>query len=470
MSPASASCSTRCGSGVVGGASRAALTSTAGLLTAAPPGSLGRAGGEHAGRGRALLAGAQPLPVRGHHGGLLEGLVAVERSPSGSITPATPLRLLLGCVGGRVGRRVRPAVQQVVAQLGEPRRDHVDRRRGHHQQAEEAEHEQDRHGAVDGDRRLQRAGGEEADDAAAVAHPVGALRAGWGCRRRRGPGRRRRRRARRGRCRCASWPTSSCGARSRRMPRKSRASGTAYATRPKVPATTAWMTSPTHAVEGPPLAGGDDDRQADEGEADAVAAVLRLELAGAVPDLAHGAAGDVRHAHPGAPDGAQRQRQSPAAGLAAGGGLRGALGLRLAGRVAVPRGSGRAERVGRWTDVSPWSAGYAKATVDTRVTRVAGGNWPVEQLSAAAIGRTGDHPAGSSAISAGQEMQCRSPVPRWDCVWRGLRRRLRTARRRRRPGSPRRPAAGHRRAARPPPPRTPAMAPAGPRPGPGHLR
>ena len=107
-----------------------------------------------------------------------------------------------------------------------------------------------------------------------------------------------------------------------------------------------------HAVEGPPLAGGDSDGQPDEEEADAVAAVLRLELAGAVPDLAHGAARDVRHAHPGAADRAQRQRQSPALGLAAGcrlaarGGLavRGARGGTAARRGA--RGRGRTCRHG----------------------------------------------------------------------------------------------------------------------------
>ena len=127
------------------------------------------------------------------------------------------------------------------------------------------------------------------------------------------------------------------------------------------------------ALEGPPLTGGHDDRQADEEEAEPVAAVLRLELAGAGADPADRAAGDVRHAHPGAPDGAQRQRQPAAAGLAAGGGLAGRAALAVGGACCGAPAPGRADpawSASRWTDVSPWSAGYAKVTPETRVTRV----------------------------------------------------------------------------------------------------
>ena len=157
-------------------------------------------------------------------------------------------------------------------------------------------------------------------------------------------------------------------------------------------------------------------------------------------DLAHGAAGDVRHAHPGAADRAQRQRQSPALGLAAGcrlaarGGLavRGARGGTAARRGA--RGCGRTCRHGPHGTRKPRGTHASHALQDAIGLR----NSALRPPSA----ERGIRRPGSSAISAGQQMQCRSPVPRWDCVWRGLRRRLRTARRRRRPELPA--ATGHR--------------------------
>ena len=97
----------------------------------------------------------------------------------------------------------------------------------------------------------------------------------------------------------------------------------------------------------PPLAGGDDDGEPDQGEAEPVAAVLRLEVAGAAADAADRSAGQVRDAHPGAADGAQRQRQPAGAGLrgAAGGRLAGgraaAAARRLARRRHAPRGRAR---------------------------------------------------------------------------------------------------------------------------------
>ena len=137
----------------------------------------------------------------------------------------------------------------------------------------------------------------------------------------------------------------SSGARSRRSPSSRKAIGSANATRPSVPAATAWMTSPADALQAPPLAGGDDDGQGDEGEADAVAAVLGLEVAGRGADAAHGAAGHVRHPHPGAAHGPQRQRQPAAPGLR--------LGRPRSPRPAVPacgtRTSHRARRRGART-------------------------------------------------------------------------------------------------------------------------
>ena len=158
-------------------------------------------------------------------------------------------------------------------------------RRRDDQQAEEAEQEQDRHGAVDGDRRVQRAGGEEADDAAGRR----------ACRRRRRAG--------------VGMPGGDVGqaaggegrARSRPTPMRrlaavvlgcaqqphaqERAGRAARRTRPgrrcrRRPRGRRRRRRPRQA---PPLAGGDDDGQGDEGEADAVAAVLGLEVAGEVP-------------------------------------------------------------------------------------------------------------------------------------------------------------------------------------------
>src|SRR5665811_2427866 len=79
-----------------------------------------------------------------------------------------------------------------------------------------------------------------------------------------------------------------------------------------------------HTPEPPPFAGGHDDGQSEQEEADAIATVFRLEVAGTVPDPAYGAAGNVGHAHPGAADRPQRQRQAATVGLGPG-----------------PRGSGR---------------------------------------------------------------------------------------------------------------------------------
>ena len=49
------------------------------------------------------------------------------------------------------------------------------------------------------------------------------------------------------------------------------------------------VVSPTPPGQPPPDRGGDDDGERDEEQADAVAAVLRLELAGGVADPADGA-------------------------------------------------------------------------------------------------------------------------------------------------------------------------------------
>jgi len=91
----------------------------------------------------------------------------------------------------------------------------------------------------------------------------------------------------------------------------------------------------------PPLTGGDDDGERDEREADTVAAVLRLEVGGAVADAAHRSPGHVRDAHPRVAHRAEREGEAsaPRLGRGLGGGLAG-CGLALRGPAAP--GCGRA--------------------------------------------------------------------------------------------------------------------------------
>ena len=111
----------------------------------------------------------------------------------------------------------------------------------------------------------------------------------------------------------------------------------------------------------PPLARGDDDGEGDEQQADAVAAVLGLEVATGVAHLARHRAGGVGQAHPRALHGAQGQRQAAAAGAGPTPCGSGPRGRRVAGRVDVERP--RAEEDVRVAMV----AGYARHR--TRVTR-----------------------------------------------------------------------------------------------------
>src|SRR5450631_4377618 len=61
------------------------------------------------------------------------------------------------------------------------------------------------------------------------------------------------------------------------------------------------------APQPPPLARGDQDGQGEQEQADAVAPMLRLELAGTVPDPAHSSPDDVGDTHPDGADGSHRQ-------------------------------------------------------------------------------------------------------------------------------------------------------------------
>src|SRR5699024_11023669 len=65
----------------------------------------------------------------------------------------------------------------------------------------------------------------------------------------------------------------------------------------------------------PPLPHGDDERERQGEEAQPVATVLGLDLAGPVAHPAHALAGRVGDAHPRAADGDQRHRQPTARGL-----------------------------------------------------------------------------------------------------------------------------------------------------------
>ena len=122
--------------------------------------------------------------------------------------------------------------------------------------------------------------------------------------------------------------------------------------------------------QAPPLARGDDDRQPDEREAEAVAAVRRVELARAVPDAAGGAADEVRDAHPEAADGPDRQR----AGRVPGG----------VGHRAAARRRARAAAAG---GLGPAARGRARATrAGARRARR-----PAPRGTTARGGRTGRH-------------------------------------------------------------------------------
>ena len=75
-------------------------------------------------------------------------------------------------------------------------------------------------------------------------------------------------------------------------------SGTAQPSMPTLPPTTVRTASPTLPGQVPPDRGGDHDGQADQGETGAVAAVRRVQVAGAVADAADDAAEQVRDADP----------------------------------------------------------------------------------------------------------------------------------------------------------------------------
>ena len=197
-------------------------------------------------------------------------------------------------------------VQQPVAQLAQTGRNHPDRCSRHDQEPEEPQQQQQGDGPHGLDRGNDRARGQEPDDAAGVTHPERTVGRAWqaggnvnqaGC----GDGQRRRadrESVRRGLVpRCTQEPDTEQQQGDR--------GGIGDPT--EGPGDDGVDDLAGRALQPPPLAGGDQDGQCEQEQADAVAAVLRLELAGTVPDPAHGPAGHMGQAHPGGTDRPHRQ-------------------------------------------------------------------------------------------------------------------------------------------------------------------
>ncbi len=144
---------------------------------------------------------------------------------------------------------------------------------------------------------------------------------------------------------------SSFGARSIRMPKASSTRGNGIADLAEGAGHHGVHDGAHGARHPPPLTGGDDDGEGDEQQAEPVPAVLGLEVAAGVTDLAGDGTGGVGQAHPGALDGPQRQRQAHRSGC---------------GRVPC----------GAVTQVAGSPAGYVelrpRAEEDVRVAMVAG--------------------------------------------------------------------------------------------------
>ena len=305
-SPARESCSTRCGSDEVGGASSVGFPAAPGRLLDGR-GLVGRAGRRSGGcrgpRGTLLARAQPPARARVDDDRLLEGLVALHRAvPLGPAAPAAR-------AGGlRLGGRLRCVAGEAVDEVAQPGGHLVDGGRGEHEDPEQAEQHEQGHGAVHRHRRLERAGREEPDDPARLAHRVGAHRRGRDVVRdvdqaagREGQGGGADRHPRGGGLVpwCAEHPQAEEQQDDRDgVPDLAERAGDDGVD-----------DHPDGAGHPPPLPGGDDDGERDEEQADAVAAVLRLEVATGVADLAGDRAGGVRQAHPRRPGGAQRQRE-----------------------------------------------------------------------------------------------------------------------------------------------------------------
>ena len=302
-------------------------------------------------------------------GGLAEGLVAVAVGQVHGLAAGAldgGRRGVVGLVGLVV--RVTP-VDDEGPELTHPGRDHVDRGGRDDEQAEEAEQDEQDERTVGGDGRGERARGEEAEDAARGAHAVGAVgrvgdAVGEVRQAARGEGQR-----------DGAHDDAVGGGVVLRRAEHAQAEGDqderdGIRDAPEGAGEDRVHDLAEGAGDAPPLAGGDDDGERDEGEADAVAAVLRLEVRGAVADAAHRSPGQVRDAHPRVAHRAEREGQASAAGLGrapwrpacgprACAARAGSTGLRAGATWHRPRTPWRVwprwcSSAGCWTDVTPW--------------------------------------------------------------------------------------------------------------------
>ena len=228
MSPESESCSTRAGSGVCGGGSRLSLAPSTGSGRLGVGVEVDRAPRGTSAAALADLAALEHRRVVRRVAHLRVDLVVGRRPPRRLAAAACLDRLLLG-------RDV--AAQDAVAELPQPGRHLVDRRRGDDQHPEEREQDQQRHHDVGGLQQVdQQLGDHEADRAAGLlerarCRPAPGSASRWRCarcraRRRaarpsRSPGGRPGRCAR-GRAGCARPRSTAAAARTRRAGRPSR--------------------------------------------------------------------------------------------------------------------------------------------------------------------------------------------------------------------------------------------------------
>jgi hypothetical protein len=306
----------------------------------------GRAGGGgRCGRGPAL-PGAQALAGDGVDDGcLLERLVTRQGAVGFEVGAAAAPPW---CRGSDLVGVVAVVAGEPVEGLAEALGHLVQRGGGDDEQPEQAQEQQQGNGAVDGDGCLERAGGEEADDAAGGTHAVSALgrrRDAGGdvgepaCRegqRRGADGRTGGRRVVLG---CAQHPDAEQQEHDRH----------GIADLAERPGHDGVHDGAHGAGHPPPLAGRDDHGERDEQQAKAVATVLGLEVAARGTDLAGDRSGGARQPHPRGLHGAQGQGQATRAGGSAS--LAGA-GRRPAGcgarrRSSAARGGGRTSRHGR---------------------------------------------------------------------------------------------------------------------------
>ena len=365
MSPDSASCSTRGGSGVCGGGSRSpfgAGTSKPGTAARLSVSASDSASGSTGAFFRRFLTSRSSSTGESYAGSPISGSMSSQAAAAG------PDRLgglaLVRGVGGL-------AAEQAVAQLREPGGHLVDRRRGDHEDAEEGEQDQQRHDDVRRPHQVeQQAGHDEADGAAGGLERVGVaergLRVAVGdvddaehAERERGP----------------ADDLAPGGTVVQRVAHVAPADEDQHQRQePADLADRSGGDGPDDlhdaARELPPDGGRGDHGQAEHDQPDAVATVLGLEVAGGAPDAARGRPQTVGDRHPDGGDtvtqraeGAEHRTGAVADGARsrppAAGGCRAALGA-LAG---TPGSGARATPSGRLgpAGTGPAAAGRGRA-------------------------------------------------------------------------------------------------------------